>query len=161
DGTLRLVYLTGKQSTSSRYWVLMKSTNNGASWTLEATAQTYDDAFLVRDPATDTAHVVGWPGSAFPVYPYIYSSNNSYAPVALQGWPNHNYQWYKGMGIGPDGRLFVESYYDPYDGGTADSHTHYLFQTGTFNGTGWSFGSVYDYYMGYRKAYFHIIPGAF
>jgi hypothetical protein len=48
---------------------------------------------------------------------------------------------YRGVGIGPDGTLVLESYFD--------------------KNIGWSFGSVYDYFMGYRKAYFYLLSGAF
>jgi hypothetical protein len=162
DGTLRLLYLTGSRYTGSNIWKLMKRAPGSTSWTLEASAQTYDDAFLVRDPATDTAHVVAWPGLSGPANPVIYSSNSGYVPVALPGWPGLN-SWgtYRGVGIGPDGTLALESYFDKNIGGVEDTNTDFLFQVGKFNGTSWSFGSVYDYFMGYRKAYFYLLPGAF
>lgn len=162
DGTLRLLYLTGSRYTNSNIWRLMKRVPGSTSWTLEASAQTYDDAFLVRDPATDTAHVVAWPGLSGSATPVIYSSNSGYVPVDLPGWTGLNIGGtYHGVGIGPDGTLTLESYQDKNVGGVQDTNTDFLFQAGKFNGTIWSFGAVYNHFMGYRKAYFYLLPGAF
>jgi hypothetical protein len=108
DGSVRLIYNTLNVNGGDA-WRLMKKQGDTGAWTLEASADKFDDAFLLRDPVTDKAHVISTtPYSARTVY-----SSPAFAPVAMPGiWyysPNDARQ-YSGAGIGADGTLCFKNY---------------------------------------------------
>jgi hypothetical protein len=157
DGTERLIYVRGDLEGSGRNWRLMKRAAGSSSWVQEGVGQTDSDVFLIRDPATDSAHIVAFPGGV----PTILSGP-TFAPVAIRKgeWPLQ-VSVYDGAGIGGDGTLVIETQYDHLTGGQATLDTDTVYASGRWNGNAWIFNPVVTRNIGERYCYDYILPGAF
>jgi hypothetical protein len=158
NGTLRILYLYGDRIVNSTVisWRLMKRPAGSTLWSLEAGGSTAYDALLLRDPISDSAHVIAFPNKV----PTIHSSTNAFKPITIPGWSGKDINIYNSAGIGPDGRLVLKLYHDRKDP-DLDISTDLLFISGKFNGTSWNFTPVYSRYIGPRHVYDYIFPGAF
>src|SRR5262249_49367901 len=112
---------------------------------------------LVRDPATDTAHVVAFPAQIAKVM-----SSPSFAPVTIRsGEWNVQDAAYQGVAIGSDGTLVVKNQYDYLTGGVSTKDTATDYAAGKWNGSAWVFNPVVKKYIGERYCYDYILPGAY
>lgn len=154
DGVERLLYIRGDLSGPGRNWRLMRRAPNGG-WAQEATGQTDSDAFLMREPITDTAHIVSFPNQTPTVH-----SQSGFLPVRIPGsWPTQA-NAYQGAGIGPSGALVIKTQFDQKlnNVDTQTTETHY--GAGQLVGFTWEFNPVVKKYIGERYAYDFILPGA-
>lgn len=156
DGSVRLVYnvLNARGGDS---WRLMKRQGEAGPWVLEATGDKFDDAFLLRDPVSDRAHVVTSPNSVRTVY-----SSPDFVPAMIPGvWPfsSNAARQYSGAGIGQDGTLC----YKAYDEGVSvieNANTLISYICGRLNAAGsWKWNAKVDQYIGQRYAYDYLFPG--
>jgi hypothetical protein len=141
DGTERVIYIRGRRS-----WRLMKRNPSTKAWTQEAAGQTNGAAMIVRDPATDSVHVIAWPAEKATIY-----SAPSFAPVAIRPGEMIGQSTYDGVGIGTDGTLVVKSYYD-YCVRLCTLNTDAVYTSGRWNGSTWTFNPVVRKNIGERYA---------
>ena len=157
DGTVRIVYLR-RDANGRTAWRLMKRPPTGG-WAQEAAGATAAEVSLLREPTTDAAIVVAWPGSV-PTVHVSPSFSGSVVPGTWQTLPNqaHNYS---GIGIGSDGTLCMKVHYDRNIKGkyTVDTETQYV--CGRRKDGAWSWHPQVKQYIGLRHAYDYILPGAF
>jgi hypothetical protein len=154
DGTERIIYVKGDLNGSLRTWRLMKRSPSTGAWAQEAAGQTDNEAMLVRDPATDSAHVITFPASVATI-----ATAPSFAPITMStGWGSLS-SVYKSAGIGSDGTLVVKDFLDHANPLTANTDLKYI--SGKWNGSSWGFNSVVTKSVGERYCYDYILPGAF
>ena len=154
DGTQRVLYVGGGRDGAERWWKLMKRPTGG-SWSLEAQGQTNNEALLVRDPTTDLAHVISWPGDR----PHV-SSAPSFSAAPIPGAWQPQGSPYVGAGIGEDGTLVLITYYDQMLDGTYSKDCERHWASAKWNGSAWAWTPVQKKYIGLRRsyAYVHVAP---
>jgi hypothetical protein len=135
----------------------MKRSLGSTAWVQEAAGQTNSEAFVVRDPKSDTAHVISFPSGV----PTIMSAP-AFAPAVIRSgeWPAADGA-YKSAGIGKDGTLVLKDIYDRYSSGIATKDTETVWASGKWGGSAWSFNPVVRQYIGERHCYSYVLPGAF
>lgn len=156
DGSVRVIYnvLNAAEGDS---WRLMRRLEADGIWREEASAEKFDDAFLLRDPVTDGAHVLASPASVRTIY-----SSPAFAPLALPGdWHvlDRTTRQYSGAGIGPDGTVCFKNYQEiatPIE--NAETRVRYLCGVAARDGV-WSWQPRVDRAIGPRYAYDYLFPG--
>lgn len=154
DGTERVVYVGGAPEGRRRSWHLMKRAPNG-DWMEESAGQTDHEVFLLRDPSTDTAHLLAFPLGV----PTVYASP-MFKPQTIPGWAKETYP-YISAGIGADGTLIVKSYSDQLIGHQYTRDTEMQYVSGRFRNGAWAFRPPVKKYVGDRYTYDYVLPGAF
>jgi hypothetical protein len=155
DGTVRMLYVVGAQEGAGRGWRLMRLPPGG-SWQLEAEGQTDTEAMLFRDPTTDLPHVISFVGDL----PHL-SSGPTFATVAIPGdWTNQRTP-YKSVGVGADGTVVLQNYEDLLLDGTYSKDVDWQWAKGNWNGSQMIWGTVQKKYIGLRRSYHYLLPGAF
>lgn len=156
DGSVRLIYNV-LNAGSGDSWRLMKKQEESGAWALETTGDKFDDAFLLRDPVNDRAHVITSPNSVRTVY-----SSPDFVPVTIPGaWPfsSNAARQYSGAGMGQDGTLCFKG----YDEGISvieNANTLVSYTCGRMNTSrSWIWNAKVDHYIGQRYAYDYVFPG--
>jgi hypothetical protein len=156
DGSIRLIYNVLNESGGDS-WKLMKKQGDSGTWTTEASGGKFDDAFLLRDPVSDKAHVITSPNSVRTVY-----SSPAFAPVTIPGawyFSNNALRQYSGAGIGTDGTVCFKNY-EEVPSPIENSNTEVAYICGKMDGSGtWQWNSKVNRNIGPRYAYDYVFPG--
>ena len=157
DGAVRLIYNV-LDAGGGDAWRLMKKQGEAGAWSLEATGDKFDDAFLLRDPVSDRAHVITSPNSVRTVY-----SSPTFAPVVLPGaWPfsSNASRQYSGAGIGADGTLCFKGYEEAATSPVENLTTRVGYLCGKMSPAGtWTWNAKVEREIGPRYAYDYVFPG--
>ncbi len=158
DGSVRLIYNV-LNAGGGDSWRLMKKQVEAGTWALEASGDKFDDAFLLRDPVSDRAHVITSPNSVRTVY-----SSPAFAPVVLPGeWPfsSNASRQYSGAGIGADGTLCFKGYEEEPTFPIENLNTRVGYLCGKMSLAGtWVWNAKVNRDIGPRYAYDYVFPGA-
>jgi hypothetical protein len=157
DGSVRLIYNV-LNAGGGDSWRLMKKQGETGAWAMEATGDKFDDAFLLRDPVSDRAHLITSPNSVRTVY-----SSPSFAPVVLPGaWPfsSNESRQYSGAGIGADGTLCFKGYEEEATSPVENLTTRVGYLCGKMSPAGtWTWHAKVNRDIGLRYAYDYVFPG--
>lgn len=153
DGTLRALYLYNDPMAGLSWRLMKRSPGPSPTWVAESSGQTVDDVFLLRDPTTDAAMVVAWPGSR----PTIYSLPSMKATTIPGSWQvmPQTSRHYTAAGIGADGTLCLKASVElPTDVPTSNTAT--VFTCGKPATSAWF--DQQTKHIGERYAYDYLFP---
>lgn len=157
DGTVRALILV-KDGAGNLAWRLMKrAAAENSAWAVEGSAETQDDAVLLRDPVSDAALVVAWPASV----PTVYATPTLTGRALPGTWQvmGKDSRHYSGAGIAADGTLCLKASVElPTAVPTSNTDTTYLCgKPGPQGGTG-QWLAQQTRHIGDRHAYDYLFP---
>lgn len=150
DGSSRALYLHRTDSGTLGWRVMRRSA--AGRWTEEVSGTSTDDVNLLRDPATDRAVVLAWPGSV----PTTYTSPDWRAQRVDGQWAalGDGSRHYAATGISPNGHLCLKATVER--GGTGRTSVSYA--CGRWRKDRWDWGDQEDLDVGPRLAYDYLFP---
>ena len=156
DGTERMVYLGGASDGTGRWWKLMKRPPNG-SWQLEAQGQTNNEAMLFLGPhhRSGARHFVSRGCAAHQLRACVQGGGPFRARRTTRAART------RVSSIGADGTVALVNYYDQLLDGTYSKDCERHWAAAQWNGSAMAWGPVQKKYIGLRRAYNYVMPGAF